>query len=61
MSISSPWPASARSAHRIHGDRQRTTKKAGWEYAHVAIDDHGRVAYEEVLPDQRGDTDVPPL
>jgi len=42
--------------HRIHGDRRRTSRGAGWEYVHVAIDDHSRVAYVEVLPDQRGDT-----
>lgn len=42
--------------HRIHGDRRRISRGAGWEYVHVAIDDHSRVAYVEVLPDQRGDT-----
>ena len=29
---------------------------AGYEYVHVAIDDFSRVAYAEVLPDQRGPT-----
>ncbi len=38
--------------HRIHGDRQRRGRGIGWEYVHVAIDDHSRVAYVEVLPDQ---------
>ena len=42
--------------HRIHGDRRRSVRGAGWEYVHVAIDDHSRVAFVEVLPDQRGDT-----
>jgi transposase InsO family protein len=45
-----------RVGHRIHGDRQRISRGAGYEYAHVAIDDHSRVAYVEVLPDQRGAT-----
>jgi len=40
--------------HRVHGDRQRCSPGAGWEYVHVAIDDHTRLAYVEVLPDQRG-------
>ena len=40
--------------HRVHGDRQRHSKGAGWEYAHVAIDDHSRLSYVEVLPDQTG-------
>ena len=38
-----------RPGHRIHGDRSRTVQGAGWEYAHVAVDDHSRVAYTEVL------------
>jgi transposase InsO family protein len=42
--------------HRIHGDRRRRTRGSGWEYVHVAIDDHSRVAYVEVLPDQRAPT-----
>jgi transposase InsO family protein len=40
--------------HRAHGDRQRCSPGAGWEYVHVAVDDHTRLAYVEVLPDQRG-------
>ena len=35
--------------HRIHGDRRRATPGIGWEYVHVAIDDHSRIAYVEVL------------
>lgn len=42
--------------HRIHGDRQRRARGVGWEYVHVAIDDHSRVAYVEVLPDQLAPT-----
>jgi transposase InsO family protein len=42
--------------HRIHGDRRQTTSGGGYEYAHVAVDDYSRVAYVEVLPDQRGTT-----
>lgn len=26
----------------------------GWEYAHVAIDDHSRLSYVEVLPNLTG-------
>ena len=36
--------------HRIHGDRSKRIYGAGWEYAHVAVDDHSRAAYTEVLP-----------
>jgi transposase InsO family protein len=42
--------------HRIHGDRRARVKGICWEYAHVAIDDHSRAAYVEVLPDQTGAT-----
>ncbi len=42
--------------HRIHGDRSRRSRGIGWEYAHVAVDDFSRLAYLEVLPDERGGT-----
>ena len=35
--------------HRIHGDRRRRTRQAGYEWLHVAIDDATRLAYVEVL------------
>lgn len=42
--------------HRIHGDPRRRSRGAGWEYVHVAVDDHSRIAYVEVLTDQQGPT-----
>ncbi len=45
-----------RVGHRIHGDRTTKVRGIGWEYVHVAIDDASRLAYVEVLPDQKGDT-----
>ena len=42
--------------HRIHGDRRRASPGVGWEYVHVAVDDHSRIAYVEVLADQLGPT-----
>jgi len=42
--------------HRIHGDRRRASPGVGWEYVHVAVDDHSRVAYVEVLENQLGPT-----
>jgi transposase InsO family protein len=45
-----------RAGHRVHGDRTTRTRGAGWEYVHVAIDDATRVAYVEMLRDERGDT-----
>lgn len=43
--------------HRIHGDRTKGKGK-GWEYLHVAIDDHSRLAYSEILPDETGDSSL---
>ena len=42
--------------HRITGNRRDTSPGAGWEYVHVCIDDHSRLAYVEVLPDERQGT-----
>jgi len=44
--------------HRITGDHSRKCRGAGWEYVHVAIDDASRLAYVEVLRDERGTTSV---
>lgn len=44
--------------HRATGDRRNRDRGAGWEYVHVAIDDASRLAYVEVLPDQKGITAV---
>jgi transposase-like protein len=51
--------------HRVHGNRRlqkppRKTNAAGqrenqigWEYVHIAVDDATRLAYVEVLPDEK--------
>jgi hypothetical protein len=39
--------------HRITGDRQIKSRRVGWQYLHLAIDDHSRVAYSEILPDEK--------
>jgi transposase InsO family protein len=31
---------------------------AGWEYVHIAVDDYSRLAYAEVLPDEKAKTAV---
>jgi transposase InsO family protein len=36
-------------------DGHRRGRK-GWEYVHVAVDDHSRLAYAEVLPDEKAVT-----
>jgi len=42
--------------HRVHGDRTRRGRKIGHDFVHVAVDDHSRLAYVEVLADERGET-----
>lgn len=42
-----------RPGHRIHGDRKQESPGAGWQFLHVAIDDHARVAYGELFSDER--------
>ena len=42
-----------RIGHRITGDRRGQSEGAGWEFVHVAVDDASRLAYVEVLPDER--------
>ncbi|MGH7288505.1 MAG: leucine zipper domain-containing protein, partial [Myxococcota bacterium] len=34
-----------RVGHRITGDRTHRSPRAGWEFVHVCIDDHSRLAY----------------
>jgi transposase InsO family protein len=45
-----------REGHRIHGDRARRSRGAGWEFVHVCVDDCTRLAYVEVLDDERAET-----
>jgi transposase InsO family protein len=45
--------------HRVHGRCATTHHSAqGWEFVHVAVDDHSRLAYAEVLADERDTTTV---
>jgi transposase InsO family protein len=39
--------------HRITGNPRDSVVGAGWEYAHVAIDDCSRFTYVEILPDEK--------
>jgi len=40
---------------RIRQDGINRSRRAGWQYLHVAIDDHSRLAYCEVLESERKD------
>jgi len=47
---------------RVHGRdslerrRSRAGNRVGYEYVHAAIDDHTRLAYAEIHPDERAET-----
>jgi transposase InsO family protein len=38
---------------RITGNRRGRIHRAGWEYVHVAIDDHSRIAFSQILLNQK--------
>ena len=40
--------------HRVTGNRQINSDGIGWEYVHLAIDDHSRVAFGSIEPNERG-------
>ena len=42
-----------RAGHRVTGNRTQDSPGSGWEYVHVGVDDYSRLAYTEVLADQR--------
>jgi transposase InsO family protein len=42
----------ARPSHRVTGNRRDTVKGIGCEYVHVAIDDHSRIAFSAIYPDE---------
>ena len=40
--------------HRITGDRTKNHNRGiGWDMVHLAIDDHSRVSFAQVLPDEK--------
>jgi transposase InsO family protein len=40
--------------HRVQGPGHGKSRGAGWEYVHVAIDDHSRVAFTCIKPNEQG-------
>lgn len=47
-----------RAGHRVTGNRRGSRQGIGWEYVHVCVDDATRLAYVEVLPDEKAVTAV---
>jgi transposase InsO family protein len=48
----------ARPSHRVTGDRRDSVRRIGWEYVHVAIDDHSRIAFSAIFPDEKQNSAV---
>ncbi len=46
--------------HRITGDRtgQSNNRGVGWEFVHICIDDASRVAFSQILPDEKKESAV---
>jgi transposase InsO family protein len=46
--------------HRITGDRtgQSNSRGVGWEFVHVCVDDHSRVAFSQIMIDEKADSAV---
>jgi transposase InsO family protein len=45
-----------RPGHRVNDDRRTRSRGIGWEFVHVAVDDATRLAYVEVLDNEKGTT-----
>jgi transposase InsO family protein len=68
MSTSRSWVGSRAAPESAFGDRRRRFRatytdrdghvrsRVGWEYVHVAVDDYSRLAYAEVLTDEKATT-----
>ncbi len=42
----------AKPGHRVTGNLADRTRRVGWEYVHVAIDNHSRIAFSAIFPDE---------
>ena len=50
-----------RVGHRVTGDRtgqSNRSRRAGWEYVHVSIDDASRIAFSQILANERKESAV---
>jgi len=43
----------ARPSHRVTGNPNDTVHGIGWEYVHIAIDDHSRIATSAIYPNEK--------
>ena len=52
-----------KAGHRITGDRsgQSNSRGVGWEFVHVCIDDHSRIAFADIRPDEKKESAIASL
>jgi transposase InsO family protein len=43
-----------RPSHRVTGNRRDRSYGAGWEFLFVAVDDHARIGFTDMYPNERG-------
>jgi transposase InsO family protein len=43
-----------RPSHRVTGNRRDSVEGAGWEYLFVAVDDHARIGFTDMYPNELG-------
>jgi transposase InsO family protein len=48
----------AKPGHRVTGNLADRSRHVGWEYVHVAIDDHSRIAYSAIFPNEKANSVV---
>lgn len=47
-----------RPSHRVTGNRRDSVDGAGWEFLFVAVDDHARIAFTGMQPNERQESAV---
>ncbi len=52
------WRAHGRGSAQHKASRRAGTRVRGYDYVHSVVDDHSRLAYSEILPDEQADTVV---
>jgi transposase InsO family protein len=50
------WRLDGHDAVDRHRSHAKKTRRIGFDYVHVAVDDHSRLAFAQILPDEKGST-----
>ncbi len=47
-----------RPGKRVRSSQRQESRGVGWDFVHVCVDDHTRLAYAEILPDERKESAI---